>query len=296
MSATPSSVFDQRLSSPTATSISPATEGSKRISVAALIAIVIIIVLVVLIVLGSVMAATVSRVTRNARLENIPLAERQTCKHSRIIPQDRVATSKLPPGISRAVLSNSPIVDALHGMLTSAQCRHLIAVATPRFKRSVVVDATTGKSVENVDRTSSSVFLERNETPTIVSIQAHASKAAGMPESHLERLQVVRYYPGQFYKPHYDYLENSTEDVLQHGQRVITVFVYLNDLRDEETGGGTRFPHLDLVVRPEEGKAALWHDVTSSGNVDPRTLHGGDPLKTSVKYGLNCWWRDRPQV
>lgn len=282
--------------SATSTASPSSGDGTKRISVAALIAIAVIVVLVVLIVLGSVMAATVSRVTRNARLENIPVAEQLACKHNRIIPQDRVAASKLPSGVVRTVLSNSPVVDALHGLLTNTQCRHLITVANPRFKRSVVVNAGTGECIENKDRTSSSVFLERDETPIVSDIQARVSQAAGMPTSHLERLQVVRYRPGEFYKPHFDYLENSTEDVLKHGQRVITVFAYLNDLRDDETGGGTRFPHLDLVVRPEEGKAALWHDVTSSGNVDPRTLHGGDPLHTSVKYGLNCWWRDRPQV
>ena len=158
------------------------------------------------------------------------------------------------------------------------------------------MEPTTGAFVENVDRTSSTVFLDRSETATVAAIEEAVSRAAGMPSAHLERLQVVRYQPGQFYKPHFDYLEASTKDVIQHGQRVITVFAYLNDMQDGEEGGGTHFPHLDITVKPERGKAALWHDVTSSGNTDPRTLHGGQALTKSTKYGLNCWWRDKPQV
>ena len=248
-----------------------------------------------MIVLGSVMAVTVCRVAKNAKPNNIPVVETESCKHNRIVPRGRVSADALPRGVTRITLSNSPIVDALMNVLSYDDCQHLIALANPRFKRSVVVHPETGALLENADRTSSTVFLDRNETPITTAIQARVSKAAGMPVSHMERLQVVRYQPGQYYKPHFDYLEPSTQDVMDHGQRVITIFAYLNNLEDGETGGGTRFPHLDLTVRPEMGKAALWHDVTSSGNVDPRTLHGGEALMKSVKYGLNCWWRDKPQ-
>jgi prolyl 4-hydroxylase len=281
---------------PDTTAVTAVTASGKRISTTSLIAIIVIVCLVILIVIATAVAVTLSRVKENAKPANIPLSERLSGKHLRIVPQNRVSCSKLPPGIKRTVVSNSPIVDLLSGVLTQEQCEHLIALANPRFKRSVVVEPTTGAFVENKDRTSSTVFLDRDETPVVKDIQARVSQAAGMPVAYLERLQVVRYKPGQFYKPHFDYLEASTQDVVDHGQRVITVFAYLNDLDEGETGGGTHFPHLDITVKPEMGKAALWHDVTSSGNVDPRTLHGGQALDSSTKYGLNCWWRDKPQV
>lgn len=270
-------------------------DGAKRISVGALVAIIVVVAVAVFVVLGSIMAVTVCKVARNAKPDNIPVVETASCKHNRIVPRSRISANDLPRGITRVTLSNSPVLDALMNVLSADECLHLITLANPRFKRSVVVHPTTGALLENADRTSSTVFLDRDETPITTAIQARMSKAAGMPVTHMERLQVVRYQPGQYYKPHFDYLEPSTQDVMDHGQRVITVFAYLNNLEDGETGGGTRFPHLDLTVRPEMGKAALWHDVTSSGNVDPRTLHGGEALVKSVKYGLNCWWRDKPQ-
>ena len=215
---------------PDTTAVTAVTASGKRISTTSLIAIIVIVCLVILIVIATAVAVTLSRVKENAKPANIPLSERLSGKHLRIVPQNRVSCSKLPPGIKRTVVSNSPIVDLLSGVLTQEQCEHLIALANPRFKRSVVVEPTTGAFVENKDRTSSTVFLDRDETPVVKDIQARVSQAAGMPVAYLERLQVVRYKPGQFYKPHFDYLEASTQDVVDHGQRVITVFAYLNDL------------------------------------------------------------------
>ena len=270
--------------------------GIKRVSTASLIAIISIVVLVVLIVLGSVMAATLSRVKKNARRVNIPFTERKDYKHMRIVPKTRTCASTLPKGVTRTVISNNPILDTLFNLLSQKECEHLIAIATPRFRRSVIVEPGSGVFAQNKDRTSSTVFLERDETNVVTNIQNRLSQAAGMPAHYMERLQVVRYKPGEFYKPHFDYLESTTKDVAEHGQRVITLFVYLNNLPVQETGGGTRFPYLNTSVRPEMGKGALWHDVTSSGNVDPRTLHSGEALAVATKYGLNCWWRDMPQI
>ena len=117
-----------------------------------------------------------------------------------------------------------------------------------------------------------------------------------MPVTFLEHLQLVRYKHGQFYKAHHDYLP-LTPDVEHNGQRTITLFVYLNDLPADERGGGTHFPELRTTIKPSKGKAALWHNVRPDGSVDTRTLHSGESITgaDTVKYGLNVWFRDRPQ-
>jgi prolyl 4-hydroxylase len=207
-----------------------------------------------------------------------------------------VPAAALPAPISgRTTLSESPVLDVLHDFLTPAEAAHIIQLAEGRFKRSPVIDSKTGAQGTDPDRTSFTVFLQRAETPIVAAIEARAAAAAGVPVSHLERTQVVRYEPGQFYRPHHDYLKGRADEVAARGQRTVTVFAYLNDLpREQESGGGTRFPELGITVRPACGSAALWHNMTPDGAVDPRTLHGGDPVHKLTKYGMNLWFRELP--
>lgn len=267
-----------------------------KVSRTAVYIVVAIVIVAAFVALGLAIGLTVSRVKRRARVDNIPLVERASPRHVQFVPQDRVPLNKLPRGVSRTVVSNHPILDKLDNFLSPEEADHLIAIAQSRFKRSVVVDPATSKLIENKDRTSSSTFLERGEDDIVKAIEARASQASGVPPQYFERLQVVRYQPGQFYRAHHDYIDGATKEVAEHGQRTLTMFVYLNDLPDDETGGGTNFPHLKHTVRPKKGSAALWHNMTPAGNVDPRTLHSGEPLQKSEKYGLNIWARDRPQV
>jgi prolyl 4-hydroxylase len=219
----------------------------------------------------------------------------------------RVDECLLPRGVERTTVSDSkPGLDLLRGFLTPDEAAHFISIASDSFQRSVVVHSVTGANVTDPDRTSSSVFLTAGgHDPVIRRVVARAAAVSGVPDSHFEQLQVVRYEPGQFYRPHYDYLKTHLPDIQLRGQRLVTLFVYLNDLPDDETGGGTHFPKAKITVRPELGAAALWYNMVTNGRdilgvhrppvEDPTTLHGGEPVVKSTKYGLNIWGRTRPQ-
>jgi len=210
----------------------------------------------------------------------------------------RTRTRKVPPGMTRTVISDDPILDSIEGFMSPEEADAIVALVQGRFDRSVVVDDKTGAKAADPSRTSSSVFLLRSENELIAAIEERAAALAGIPSTHLERLQVVRYSHGQFYKPHYDYLPLVGGDVATHGQRSVTIFAYLNDLPADEPGGGTRFPELSVTVRPKKGAAALWHNMKPDGKTDPRTLHGGEEVTApgTVKYGLNIWFRTRSQA
>ena len=78
-----------------------------------------------------------------------------------------------------------------------------------------------------------------------------------------------------------------------HGVRVLTFFLYLNDV---ESGGETRFPLLDnLTVAPKRGRAILWPNVLneSPNEKDDRTDHEALPVLEGVKYGANAWFHQR---
>jgi len=202
----------------------------------------------------------------------------------------------LTPTSSRSMLSQSPQLETIALFLTEAEADAVIELASDRFQRSHVVEEKTGVQHPDPSRTSHSVYLKYGETPLVKEIEARAAAVANIPRENLERLQVVRYEFGQFYKSHFDYLP-ITDDVTMYGQRQATLFVYLNDLPTQETGGGTHFETLKKTIRPKKGTAAFWMNMTPDGNVDPRTLHGGETIQMpgTVKYGMNIWFRTKAQ-
>jgi prolyl 4-hydroxylase len=122
----------------------------------------------------------------------------------------------------------------------------------------------------------------------------------------VEGLQLVRYKPGEFFGIHHDLGDLLEDDQVllprkQFGvkRRLVTIFVYLNDL-EQGQGGCTHFPKCDnLRVTPKKGKAVLWSNITSDGSPDPATIHAGETVRSSdgddsvVKYGLNIWITER---
>ena len=190
-------------------------------------------------------------------------------------------------------VSTAPHITLIHNFLSNSECDYLISLAEPRMNRSTV---QSEKLVKSKDRTSFTTNLERHENETIIAIERRAAQIANnAPVENMEPLQIVRYQPGQFYKPHYDYFVHGakgTEQALKRGgQRTVTFFVYLNDLPAEESGGGTVFPKLNIEIRPRKGMAVYFHNMKQDGTEDDKTLHGGQPPQRSSKYGANIWIR-----
>jgi prolyl 4-hydroxylase len=213
----------------------------------------------------------------------------------RIVPvAKRVAA--VPPGMVRTSISKQPVVDLIENFLTHEECDQLIALAEPKVTRSNVVSPQTGKYVPDPSRTSESMYFNKGENDLVKRIERKAAAVSGLPVENLEGLQVVRYKHGQFYKHHFDYFAEDNAEIKTRGQRVLTIFGYLNTLPEEETGGGTDFPEIKHTFKPVKGSAALWHNVDENGKTDPRVLHAGQTISLphTVKYGLNLWFRDRP--
>jgi prolyl 4-hydroxylase len=204
-----------------------------------------------------------------------------------------VAVRSSNGGWKRRHVSSSPKMQVIEQFMSPSEIKEVLEMVNTRFRRSEVVEPD-GRQAPDKNRTSFSVFLRKSETPLIEKIEKRAAEVTGIPIENLEPLQVVRYEHGQFYKPHYDYLP-VTDSIRRNGQRKATVFVYLNNLPAEETGGGTHFPELNITIKPECGNAAFWMNQTPGGETDPRTLHGGQTIEQpgTVKYGMNIWFRDK---
>ena len=172
--------------------------------------------------------------------------------------------------------------------LDSYLCEHFINTAAPRLMPSSVVNPNTGATLQSDLRTSHSMhFVPSMYDAVVAELVKRIAAIAGLPASHAEPLGVLRYGPGQEYRPHYDYY---TDD-LHEGQRTTTVFVYLNDVAE---GGGTEFPRLGVRVEPQRGKAVKFLNCTPDGKPNPETLHAGLPVVRGEKWLATLWFWDRP--
>jgi prolyl 4-hydroxylase len=100
-----------------------------------------------------------------------------------------------------------------------------------------------------------------------------------------EPLHVLRYAPGQEYRPHLDAIPGAGN------QRVWTALVYLNQ---DFAGGETRFDLLGLAFRGSAGDALVFRNADREGNPDLRLRHAGVPVTAGVKWLASRWIRALP--
>lgn len=210
------------------------------------------------------------------------------------------------PDLQKLARADSAVVEAavpdtvwqITQVLAPLMCEHFMNLARPALTPSYVADPDTGKLLTNDVRTSSSMFFQLSMYDFIGGLALRQiAHLAGHDISQAEPLAVLRYLPGQQYKPHFDYFvsRGNREELVdgRGGQRQTTLFVYLNDV---EAGGETDFPLLHACVLPAQGKAVKFVNLDAHGEPDTRTLHAGKPVIRGEKWLLTVWFRQRPFV
>ncbi|MCF7220766.1 2OG-Fe(II) oxygenase [Marilutibacter chinensis] len=192
-----------------------------------------------------------------------------------------------------ATLSATPAVRQFDGLLSADECRLLAASAQPLLHPSMTVDPVTGAAVANPLRTSQDAgFDPLHEDFALRLVQLRMARAAGLPLRNAEQLIVLRYAPGQEYRPHRDYLPPSTlaADHPEAGNRLRTICVYLNPV---QAGGETEFPDTALKVAPQPGRAVVFDNLDGDGQPQPASLHAGCPVRAGEKWLATLWIRQR---
>ena len=90
---------------------------------------------------------------------------------------------------------------------------------------------------------------------------------------------------------HHDYIPkemSSDRDWRQHGPRVLTFMLYLNDV---EAGGHTRFIRLGKSLAPRVGRALLWANTEAAEPLvrDKLTVHESKAVRRGIKYVATTW-------
>jgi len=188
---------------------------------------------------------------------------------------------------------DEPEVATCDGLLSDEECRYLIYSGARFLERSQVIHPVTGQPLEYEVRTSQDMaFVPRTDDVGIRILQLRMGAMAGFDLDHCEPLTLLRYGPGDQYRPHRDYFFPSSPSLaMPGGQRHSTVCTYLNKVED---GGETVFPDKGVTVKPLRGRAVMFRSLHADGSPDPHSLHAGLPVLAGEKWLASCWIRVRP--
>jgi prolyl 4-hydroxylase len=183
-------------------------------------------------------------------------------------------------------LSDRPSVSTFPALFTGPECDFLFTEAKPWLEPSVVIDPQTGRQHRNLVRTSDSMsFALFMEGPAVHALNRRIAAATGTDAAQGESLQVLRYRPGQEYKPHSDAVPGEAN------QRILTLLVYLNHGYE---GGETLFLKTGLSFKGAKGDALLFRNALPDGRADESAQHAGRPVIAGEKLIASRWIRARP--
>jgi prolyl 4-hydroxylase len=186
----------------------------------------------------------------------------------------------------RERISADPNIEVVRCLLSLEECAYLIDRAEPLLKPSFVDDGRTGIGRPDPIRTShGAAFVPHEEDLVVQAINRRLADASGTQAGNAEALYVMRYTPGQQYRPHMDALPGLKN------QREWTAIAYLNDAFE---GGATAFPDLGLSLRVGIGDVLLFRNSDSSQEPDSRMLHAGEPVTSGEKWIATRWIRHGP--
>lgn len=185
----------------------------------------------------------------------------------------------------RETLSTTPEVARYPGLFTVDECRLLVELAEPRFRPALIFHEAQRRFVRDPVRDSDAAgFPLVSEWPFVHALNRRIALASGTHVAQGETLQVLRYRPGQQYRPHLDAIAGLAN------QRQLTMIVYLTDGYE---GGETEFLESGLKAKGALGHGLLFVNALADGRPDPATRHAGCPVRSGEKLIASRWIRTR---
>ncbi len=184
----------------------------------------------------------------------------------------------------RRRISTDPHIELIRGLFSPAECRYVQVLAEPLLEPAMVY-SRTGEGMRDPHRDSDNMVVKpMTEDLVIQTINRCIAEASGTGYSWGEPLHVLRYRPGQQYRPHHD--ANAFVAVKQ--RRLATALLYLNE---DYEGGETAFPDLGFRLLAARGSLLIFHNLTPGKQPDPRMMHAGMPVQSGEKWVASRWIR-----
>ena len=199
----------------------------------------------------------------------------------------RISLPQLMATPQPQALSTDPLIMAVPGIATAAECQWLIAAAGPRLRAAEVYQH--GVDPGRTNRFAPFSFAHQDLISEV--FRTRIAQALGAPQECLEVSQVLHYAVGQEFVLHCDFLDPRAlgEEIARNGQRIVTVLIYLNE---DFEGGATSFPRLGIEHRGATGDALMFRNVDRAGQPDPRTQHAGSAPSSGEKWVFSQWVRN----
>jgi prolyl 4-hydroxylase len=169
----------------------------------------------------------------------------------------------------------------IKNFVTDEERQHIMRRAEGSLKTSEV---SKSRVVKEDVRKSETAWLGR-EDPVVRRVIERCLKLTDRPIVNCEKLQVLRYESGGYYKPHQDAFVDD------ENMRLYTFILALNDGYD---GGETVFPNIKKSYRLNAGDALFFDTLDNYEMMTSKALHGGNPVKSGEKWICNLWVRKYP--
>ncbi|MBX3726876.1 MAG: 2OG-Fe(II) oxygenase [Xanthomonadales bacterium] len=197
-------------------------------------------------------------------------------------------------------LCQRPRVASSEHFASQEECGHLMAAVAPWLAGA---RSFHGPASENDDAELEKFDGEGcpiggiNADAVVRTMERRIAALTGWSTRALEPCSIIRYRPGQAYRPHVDWFsaEQVQRNLVQRGdpsgQRMATFLVYL---RAPGRGGGTAYPRAGLTVAGQDGMGLIHWNVDPDGHPDPESLHAGEPVQAGEKWLWRCTLRAAP--
>ena len=189
--------------------------------------------------------------------------------------------------IAPKVVCADPYIALYPQLFSPAECRYLMVLGTPWLEKASILDLSgQGRMDEGARDAHCCSIPNLAEDLVVQSVNRCIAAATGTQASWGEPLNILKYEPGQQYKPHHD--GTGTDNV---SVRVLTALIWLND---QFEGGETDFPKIKVRVRGGVGDMLVFKNIRDSGEFDERMIHAGLPVTQGVKWMASRWIRAEP--
>ena len=196
---------------------------------------------------------------------------------------DHVTCEKRLAEITPKLISRDPFIALYPGLFSAAECKYLAVLGTPWLEKASVIGLTGEARFDEVRDADSSAIPHLAEDMIVQRINRCIAAATGTKTEWAEPLNLLRYKPGQQYKPHHDGHGADNTSV-----RVATALIWLND---QFEGGETDFPKINVRIRGSVGDMLVFKNIRDDGSSDERMIHAGLPVTEGVKWMASRWIR-----
>ena len=151
---------------------------------------------------------------------------------------------------SRVLSAARPTAVVFENVVHADEALHLINASRSGMEPAYVAK-TTGpfglggvKKASSQRRSNTLRWMPHDDSPEIWALVQRIAAIVGIPSTHAERLQVIRYEPGQEYADHVDGYEGDLAAAHPAGQRLVSTIVYLTSVAKGESRAITELPWI----------------------------------------------------